>query len=242
MGIEGVEVALGALHRVGAAPAGFLHHHGFNQKYIIRDAVFLSVLLDDWLVGFHFVADRQDFRVIFVTCQHHPCEAHDDQHDHQDQDGSTASGSYGNQFLHGLCDCFGGSGSIFSGFLGNSRRRSCRYPAAMCRLSGNHGSFLGCLGCGLRGFYGSAAHVLHGFHRGACCFDGAFGSLDRNTLYRFHRLSGCSSLCRWNLVTVEHFAFTGSLWDRRYRLLGCPFRSQLCLGRSNLLLVHHFLL
>ena len=43
-------------------------------------------------------------------------------------------------------------------------------------------------------------------------------------------------------MTVEHFAFTGSLWDRRYRLLGCPFRSQLCLGKSNLLLVHRFLL
>ena len=82
-----------SMHGIGAAPARVLHHHRLNQKHIIRDSVFLGVFLDNRLIGFHLLTDRQNLRAIFVTCKHHSGETHDNQYDHQNQNCSTASGA-----------------------------------------------------------------------------------------------------------------------------------------------------
>ena len=251
MGIPGIKTALRALHGIGATTTGFLHHHRFNQKHIVRDSMFLGILLYDRFIGFDLLADWQDFHIILIAGEHHTGEAHNNQNNHQNQHSSTASGNDRNQFLHGLCDCFGGSGSIFGGFLCSRSNRSCRYPAAMCRLSGNSGGFLGCLGCSLRRLNGGVAHVLHGFHRGACRFDGTLGCLDCEILCGVQSLLDCAIGVFHQLNILHRRCRAAGRWCpttkrmgrvRNCEPLGCPFCPQFRFGRSNLLLVNRFLL
>ena len=67
MGIQGVKITLGALHGIGAPATGFLHHHRLNQKYKIRDSVFLGILLNDRFIIFHLITDRQNLKIIFIA-------------------------------------------------------------------------------------------------------------------------------------------------------------------------------
>ena len=58
MGIAGVKATLRRLHGVKPPASGFLHHHGFYQLHIFRDAVLLGIFTDRGIIGFHFGAYR----------------------------------------------------------------------------------------------------------------------------------------------------------------------------------------
>ena len=122
MGIQGVKITLGALHGIGAPTTGFLHHHRLNQKYIIWDSVFLGILLNDRFIILYFITDRKNLKIIFIAGKHHPGKAQYNHHDYENQYHPATCGKGRNQFLHGLCNRFGGFGSILSGFFCRNNR------------------------------------------------------------------------------------------------------------------------